>query len=310
MHPAALNATDGAEVQLDVCRNCQIIWLDAGEMERLPASASPERHPTFTPEAAEALAPLLIERERQRGEARWDYSSLPGGNAPDSPLAAILTYLGFPMEENAPVIRTRPYLTWAVGLLCALATLGAIFSGVLDQAVARYGFLPADPLRAGGVTAFTSFFLHGGLLHLVFNLWFLVLIGDNCEDLLGGSRYLTLLALGSLAALAAHAALDPRADVPLVGASGGISGLLAFYALALPQVRLVVCLRLGWYPFWLRMSAATAVVIWVVFQILCSLLQMNGHGSTSNLAHLGGAFAGVGAWLVFRRHAAGLAMKA
>ena len=303
MHPAGLTAADGAELQLDVCRNCQIVWLDAGEMERLPASASLERHPTFSPDAAEALAPLLIEREKQRGEAAWGDSGLPGNNAPDSPLAALLTYLGFPMEENAPVVRTRPYLTWTVGLLCALATLGAIFSGTLDQAVARYGFLPADPLRAGGVTPLTSFFLHGGLLHLVFNMWFLVLAGDNCEDLLGGPRYLALLAVGSLAALVTHGALDPRADVPLVGASGGISGLLAFYALALPRVRLVMCLRLGWYPIWLRMSAATALVIWVGFQVLGSFLQMDGYGTTSNLAHLGGAFAGVGAWLLFRRPA-------
>jgi membrane associated rhomboid family serine protease len=167
--------------------------------------------------------------------------------------------------------------------------------------VKQHGFLPSDPMRHNGGTLFTSFFLHGGILHLLFNMWFLLLAGDNCEDLLGAPKYLLLLGGGSLIALLAHAAFDPRPDIPVVGASGGISALLAFYALALPRVRLVLCFRIGWYPLWIRMSAAAAMGMWVAAQLFGTLLQLSGHGSVSSLAHLGGAAAGVALWLVCRK---------
>jgi membrane associated rhomboid family serine protease/Zn-finger nucleic acid-binding protein len=309
MHASALQDKDGVELQLDTCRVCQIVWLDGDEIARLPQAEPfvPKQDPSgrLSPEAAEALAPILMEHERHRGEAAWGTSGSPVDDAPDNPLHALLTYLGFPLEENAPHIRSRPYITWTVAALCALVTLGAMLAGVLDEAVKQHGFMPADPLRNNGGTLLTSFFLHGGILHLVFNLWFLVLAGDNSEDLLGAGRYLVLLAGGALLALATHAFFDPRPHIPVVGASGGISALLAFYTLALPRVRLVLCLRLGWYPLWLRMSATAAMALWVAAQLVGTLMQLAGHGNVSSLAHLGGAVAGVAMGLVFRRNRAG-----
>lgn len=301
MHPATVATDAGEELQLDVCRVCQIVWLDAGELERLPQVPPPAAsrgNGPFSPEAAEALAPLLIERERQRGEASWGDGGLPGNQAPDHPLQVLLGYLGFPIEENAPSLRRRPWITWSIAAICLLVTVGAMAAGVLDQLVARHGFVPAAPWRGNGLTALSSFFIHGGILHLVFNMWFLIVAGDNCEDLLGAPRYLLLLAVGSLAALATHALFDPRPEIPLVGASGGISALLAFYALALPRVRLVICLRLGWYPLWLRMSAFTAMAIWVAGQFLGAFIQLDGMGHVSSLAHLGGAAGGAVAWWI------------
>jgi membrane associated rhomboid family serine protease len=181
--------------------------------------------------------------------------------------------------------------------------MAAILAGKLDEVVASHGFLPADPWRGGGLTAFSSFFIHGGILHLVFNMWFLIVAGDNCEDLLGAPRYLALLAGGALVALLMHAWLDPRPHVPVVGASGGISALLAFYALALPRVRLVVCLRLGWYPIWIRMKSATAISLWVGGQVIGCIIQLGGQGNVSSIAHLGGALAGVALWLGLRKKA-------
>jgi membrane associated rhomboid family serine protease len=305
MHPAALHTDAGTELQLDACRVCQIVWLDGGEIAQLPhlEPEVPEKQSAgrLSPEAVEALAPLLLEQERRRGESTWGEGGLPTHHAPDSPLHALLTYLGFPMEENAPVIRSRPYITWTVAALCALVTLGALFAGVLDEAVRHYGFIPGDPLRNNGSTLLTSFFLHGGILHLVFNLWFLVLAGDNSEDLLGAGKYLVLLAGGALIALATHAVFDPRPEIPVVGASGGISALLAFYALALPRVRLVLCFRIGWYPLWIRMSAASAMGLWVAAQLFGTIMQLAGHGNVSSLAHLGGALVGLVMGLLFRK---------
>jgi len=301
MHPAGLTTDEGTDLQLDVCRVCQIVWLDADEIAHLPQAPAAAPADRFTPDAAEALAPMLLENERRRVERTWGDGGLPTHNAPDSFSHALLTYLGFPVEENAPTIRNRPYFTWTVAALCVLVTLGAILAGVLDEAVKQHGFIPGDPMRNNGGTLFTSFFLHGGILHLAFNMWFLLLAGDNCEDLLGAPKYLLLLGGGALIALATHAAFDPRPHIPVVGASGGISALLAFYALALPRVRLVLCFRIGWYPLWVRMSVATAMGLWVAAQLFGTLLQLSGHGSVSSLAHLGGAAAGVGMWFVYRK---------
>jgi membrane associated rhomboid family serine protease/Zn-finger nucleic acid-binding protein len=297
MHASTLADTEGRELVLDTCRVCQIVWVDGDEVARMRHADpfTPKEKPSdkLPEKAVEALAPILLERERRQVEAHWDGGGLPKQNPPDDPLHALLTYLGFPTEENAPVLRSRPYITWTVSALCVLATLAAMTAGVLDEVIKQYGFLPADPMRHNGGTLFTSFFLHAGILHLAFNMWFLWLAGDNCEDLLGVAKYLVLLAGGALLALATHASFDPRPDIPTVGASGGISALLAFYATALPRVRLVMCWRIGLYPIWLRMSAATAMALWVAAQLFGTLLQVSGHGSVSSLAHLGGAVAGV-----------------
>ena len=309
MHPAGMPGIDGGLIQLDACRNCQMLWFDPGEIEQVPRVPAPPaardpREPVLSAEAVEKLAPILLERERRAGEQSWGEGGTPVGNAPDHWAHALLTYLGFPIEENAPALRRKPLLTWSLAVLCALATLGPLLAGSLDEMIGRYGFIPADPLRQGGITVLASFFLHGGLLHLVFNLWFLLLAGDNCEDLLGDLRYLLLLGGGAAIGLVAHGLMDPNPHIPVVGASAGISALLAFYALALPRVRLVICIRLGWYPLWIRLSAVWAVVLWVFIQLGGAFLQLAGTTGVSYLAHLGGALAGVFAWLAFRHHAA------
>jgi membrane associated rhomboid family serine protease/Zn-finger nucleic acid-binding protein len=305
MHPAGVPCADHEELQLDVCRVCQVVWLDSGEIERLPRLPQPEPQAVpgrFTPEAAEALAPMLAAHDRSQAARAWgDGAFANTENAPADPMGMLLTYLGFPLEDGAPASRSKPWITWTTAAICVFVTVLAMLGGVLDQLVARHGFIPADPLRNGGLTAVSSFFIHAGILHLVFNMWFLILAGDNCEDLLGARRYLLLLAGGAMIGLLCHGLLDPRKDIPLVGASGGISALLVYYALALPHVRFVICLRLGWYPWWLRIRAGTAMTLWVAGQILGAGLQVSGYGNVSSLGHLGGAMGGLIAWWVFKR---------
>lgn len=234
-----------------------------------------------------------MRREHERRELR-------SGAPPEQWWQALVTYLGFPVEEDAPTPAIKPWATWLVALGCILFTGYAFLAADPEQFIGEYGLLPGDSWRHGGLTLITSFFLHGGLLHLLGNLWFLMLVGDNVEDILGRGRFLLLLAASSLLGDVWHWAMDPGSMVPVVGASGGISGLMAYYALRLPKVRLALCFRVFFYPVWFRLRVATAMILWVILQLFISAQQLGGTGSVSGLAHLGGAMAGVLFWAAQR----------
>jgi membrane associated rhomboid family serine protease/Zn-finger nucleic acid-binding protein len=292
MHPASVGHPD-TPIQLDACRNCQMLWLDDGELEQLPARPAPQLLADPAPgtgiEPSESLAPSLL-----RGEAFRTGSLTIQGAAPppDSFRDLILTLLGIPVPEDAPEKTIRPLATWFLAGTSATLTLTALLLGVLPHLIASAGFLPEDPFRLAGLTLLLSFFIHGNLLHLFFNLAFLALAGHTVEQLLGRARFFSLVLSGSLTSLAFHSALHPAPNIPLVGASGGIAALLIFYAVALPKVRLVFCLRIGFWPIWIRPSAATAAAIWFTIQLL-GLLFFQQNSGTSYAAHLGGAIAGL-----------------
>jgi Zn-finger nucleic acid-binding protein len=111
-----------------------------------------------------------------------------------------------------------------------------------------------------------------------------------------------LIALAAFIGDLAHIALDPRSQTPCIGASGGIAGVITFYALNLPQMRLAFLMRWGFVWFrWIRLPAWFVFVLWILFQIIGTLEQKAGMSSVSSAAHLGGAAVGVLAWLVWRK---------
>jgi membrane associated rhomboid family serine protease len=114
---------------------------------------------------------------------------------------------------------------------------------------------------------------------------------------LGYGRFLVLLLLATLAGDCLHAAADPRSTIPCVGASGGISGVLVFYALKFPHARLGFFWRLRW----LHLPAWGALVLWLLWQSVGVLQQVSGIGNVSAIAHLGGAAVGLLFWLKWRR---------
>ncbi len=152
-------------------------------------------------------------------------------------------------------------------------------------------------------------FLHGGVVHLLGNIYFLLLFGDNVEEFVGPLRFLLLIAASAFCADVLHIALDPHSDVPLVGASGGISGVIVFYALQFPNARLG--LRFGplYYGGWFTVSAYGALLFWVALQALGALQEMNGFSNVSSLGHLGGAAAGYAFWVAFRGNSPAVATR-
>lgn len=171
----------------------------------------------------------------------------------------------------------------------------------LHQVVPRFGLIPAEATRLGGLTFLTSFFLHAGIIHLIGNIYFLFVFGDNVENFLRPFRYLLLIALAAFIGDLAHIAADPRSQIPCIGASGGIAAVITFYALNFPDVKLGFLLRYSWRWFrWIRLPAWSVFVLWILFQIIGAWEQVKGISSVSALAHLGGAATGFVAWLLWR----------
>jgi membrane associated rhomboid family serine protease len=287
-------------VPLDICIGCQFAWFDPREFEqfRKQPRPTPERNRKKLPMAArEAIAAVELESEARKQAAESDF----GREPPEDLWKIIPAMLGMPVEQEVNPIGRLPWLTWS---LAAAIVLTFVFTvGNLPAVVEQFGLVPARALRHGGVTLITSFFLHAGLLHLVGNVYFLIVFGDNVEDYLGLGRYWSLVFGAAVAGAVLHILCDPRSMVPCIGASGGISGIIVFYALRFPRARLGFMIHF-WLIFrWFYVPAWCAMIAWFLYQAILAYLQLAGVGHVSALAHLGGAGVGLGAWLVWRERA-------
>lgn len=211
----------------------------------------------------------------------------------------------FPLRDENPTFRT-PYLTIGLIVLCVLVFLyqqtqggeaGQIF-------VYRYGFIPSIffgneslPFDFGAapapVTMITSMFLHGGWMHLIGNMMFLWIFGNNIEDELGPIRFIIFyMAAGILAALG-QGFLDTQSDIPMVGASGAISGILGAYILLFPRAKILTLIWLGIFVTTMRISAIWFLGIWFGLQWLNALTSGPDGGGVAWWAHIGGFIGGV-----------------
>jgi membrane associated rhomboid family serine protease len=158
-----------------------------------------------------------------------------------------------------------------------------------DMLVYRWGYRPADPSPIG---LFTSMFLHGGLMHLVGNMLFLWIYGDNVEHRVGRGRFLLYYLGTGAAATLSHAMFFPTSGLPLVGASGAISGVLGFYFLWYPHNRVHILLL---FPFLVRLSvpARTLLGLYIVVENVFPFVLARGASGVAYGAHIGGFVAGL-----------------
>ena len=183
---------------------------------------------------------------------------------------------------------------WLVAFTCVLVAVLRLFSGPPDI-FATSGFVPASPSVE---TLFSSMFLHAGLLHLIGNLFFLIMFGDNIEDVLGHSLFLISYLFCGAAAALGYMLLHPDSQVQLVGASGAISGILGMYLVFFPRV----AAKLSFYAFHREIrSIKTTVLVaiggWFALQLLLVLLvEMTSIGDRIRIAfsaHIAGFLAGI-----------------
>lgn len=314
---AEVTPFDGADAQvLDFCPDCHFVAFDPKEWfktytdfrESGQAASFLELHGSSS-----KVLQIDTSKQRQEREQYWDtfrkkskaleqfkvnYSL----NEKDGAWR-LVAMAGFPLEEWQPEFRHTPYLTWLLVVATSVISIYA-FTDVLGI-LHRYAFVPALFPETECWRSLSSFFLHGGVLHLIANMYFLWVFGDNVEDYLGKLRYLLLLVTATYMGDVAHWALNPDSMIPCVGASGGISGIIAFYALQFPRARIAIAPPIVsplFALFWLiRLKVGWALLIWFGMQGLLLFLQASGLSNISAAAHLGGAAAGAIFWMLWRK---------
>ena len=138
------------------------------------------------------------------------------------------------------------------------------------------------------LTLLTSMFLHAGLLHLVGNMWFLWIFGDNVEDILGRGRFLVFYLACGIAASLTHVFLNPNSITPMIGASGAISGLMGAYMRRFPMARVVTLIPIFLFFQIVRIPAFVFLGVWLLLQLLSAGSQVG----IAWFAHIGGFLAG------------------
>jgi membrane associated rhomboid family serine protease len=300
----AATSPGATPVHLDICRRCQYLWFDTHELAHLAEAAPvrPEDIPASIREkkrlpakAREILAVYEVERIRKQAEEEENRQL---GEPPDVWWKVLCSLLGLPVEEDVGPLRNKPWVTWSLAAVMVVVFL-ATFPR-LETVVQGWGLIPAEAWRQHGLTWLTSLFLHGSIWHLLGNLYFFLVFADNIEDYLGRAKFLLLFFLAGFAGDVLHGVFEPLGTLPSIGASGAISGIIAFYALQFPKARLCVCLSFKFYFHWIRMPAWGAFVLWCGLQVLIAFQQLNGIGNVSGLAHAGGAATGLLFWMAQR----------
>lgn len=223
----------------------------------------------------------------------------------------------FPLRDENPTLLT-PYITIALIVVNVVAWFyvqgAGLSQAMLADSVCRFGAIPAEltgrtggyegidlgpglaPCRFGGFThtaVLTSMFMHGSWVHLIGNMWFLWLFGNNVEDSMGHLRFLLFYLLAGLAAGAAHVGMELDSMVPIVGASGAISGVMGAYLVLYPRVKIhtlfifVIFLRI------IPVSAWLILLLWFGIQLLSGSMTPGGDAGVAFWAHVGGFVAGV-----------------
>lgn len=218
-----------------------------------------------------------------------------------------------PLHDDNPT-RTTPIVTIGIIALCTVAFLWQIGHSEQARQYIAYslGFVPAVALGGrqlppelhvlpAGLTAFTAMFLHGGWLHLIGNMLYLWIFGDNVEEAMGHRRFLIFYLLCGLAAALAQGLSAPQSTIPMIGASGAIAGVLGAYLLLHPRARVLVLVPLGFFFFTVFIPAAVVLGVWFLLQLLSSASMNPNEGGVAFFAHVGGFLAGLALIPFFRR---------
>ncbi|RMD61872.1 MAG: rhomboid family intramembrane serine protease [Alphaproteobacteria bacterium] len=217
-----------------------------------------------------------------------------------------------PLHDDNPTTLT-PVVT--IGLIgtCVLVFLWQLSLGPVGAQKAVYSFgmipavlfgeahLPPEVARIPPeVSILTSMFLHGGWMHLIGNMLYLWIFGNNVEDSMGHVRFIVFYLLGGTAAALTQALQDPTSTVPMIGASGAIGAVLGGYIMLFPRAHVLVLVPIGFFLTTVRVPALVVLGFWFVLQFIQSALSTGQPGGVAYWAHIGGFITGAILIIPFR----------
>ncbi len=210
-----------------------------------------------------------------------------------------------PLRDDVPS-RTIAFVSIGIIVACTVIFFWQLSLGQdgFQRAVVSLGVIPVTLLGderlppdlyviPPSATIFTSMFLHGGLLHLLGNMLYLWIFGDNVEDAMGHVRFTVFYLLCGVAAALAQALPNPDSTIPMIGASGAISGVLGAYLLLYPRAHVLVLIPLGLFSQIVHLPAVVVLGLWFVIQLVSSLFADPSQGGVAFGAHIGGFLAGM-----------------
>jgi len=216
-----------------------------------------------------------------------------------------------PLKDDNPT-ETTPVVTVGIIVACTLVFFYqlSLGPGAGERFVYQYGAIPAVIFGKAGLppellalpvsaSLISSMFLHGGFMHIIGNMLYLWIFGNNIEDVMGHGRFVVFyLVCGVIAALS-HALFDPASTVPMIGASGAISGVLGAYLLLFPRTHVLVLIPLGFFTRLMYIPAGFVLGFWFVLQVISGTAAAG--GGVAWFAHIGGFLAGM-ALIGFFKH--------
>ena len=222
----------------------------------------------------------------------------------------------FPIKDNISARRFPAVNLWLIAINFICFAYEISLRGELNDFIQAYGFVPARFMAARVenfldlsrfLPVFSSMFLHGSFLHLFFNMWMLWIFGDNVEDSMGHRRYLMFYLLCGSVSVFAQGFAGPTSTIPMVGASGAISGVLGAYFVLYPRAKILTLIPIFIIFYTIEIPAFVFLGIWLAFQFIkgyASQLAANGQaiGGVAWWAHVGGFLSGVILISLFRQN--------
>lgn len=296
-HLLAFDVSAGAgTVEVDVCHKCEQVWLDMNELTRLSEAAGIEIDQQLNQEQESLLSEIEVEDGKAVPQhmnfkiTKKDFGVRTWKSVAHLRWRLLLALLGVPIE-NQNRLKHTPWMTYFI--LAAITVFSVFTFHFRPENITEFGFKPTDPWRLGGLTYLTAFFLHGDYGHLIGNFYMLLIFGDNVEDRLGW-KYLILVIGGTLVGTLFHALWTVRPEATLVGASTGLSALIAYYAFTFPRTKFWMLLALF---FWIGVPVWAYVFFWIGLQLVGQFM-FEGISGVSYLGHLGGLAVGLTFWFL------------
>lgn len=208
-----------------------------------------------------------------------------------------------PLADDNPT-RSTPIITYALIAICVIVFLWQLSLGPnVKVAIYALGVIPASLLQGAllpqelrwvspEMTVITSMFLHGGFMHLIGNMLYLWVFGDNIEDIFGKPVFIIFYVICGIVAALSQALPDPSSTIPMIGASGAISGVLGAYMVFFPKKSIRVAIPFGFFLQILKLPAYVVLLFWFVLQLINGALS-GSDGGVAFGAHIGGFIAGV-----------------